>query len=142
MGNRVVGAIIISPINAASQKPVVGSAQRVVVACAQAPCDAAVQHCLEYLGSEHPDFDLEGSARSVVQFEGVLPEAAPCVAYAPIDLDLQVGIVVDVLPEVYELLRLVVRLARCLYAAHTTTIAPIIFLGCSDDCETTPASSS
>ena len=37
-----------------------------------------------YLGSSHPDFELEGSARSVVQFEGILPEAAPCVAYAPI----------------------------------------------------------
>ena len=65
--------------DAASQEPVVGSAQRVVVARARAPRDAAVQHCLEYLGSEHPpDFELEGSARSVVQLEGVLPEATPC----------------------------------------------------------------
>ena len=56
--------------------------------------------CLEYLGCEHPDFELEGSARSVVQFEGVLPEAAPCVAYAPVDLDGQVGIVVEGSPEV------------------------------------------
>ena len=47
--------------------------------------------CLEYLGSEHPDFELEGGARSVVQFEGILPEAAPCVAYAPINLDGQVS---------------------------------------------------
>ena len=46
----------------------------------------------------HPDFELEGSARSVVQFEGILPEAAPCVAYAPIDLDGQVVIVFDVPP--------------------------------------------
>ena len=36
----------------------------------------------------------------MVQFEGVLPEAAPCVAYAPVDLDGQVGILVDVSPEV------------------------------------------
>ena len=93
-----------------------GSAQRVVVARARAPRDAAVEHCLEYLGSEHPYFGLEGSARSVVQFEGVLPETAPCVAYAPVDLDGQVGIVVDVPPELYELVRLVVHLARCLYA--------------------------
>ena len=57
----------------------VGSVQRVVVARAWAPRDAAVLYCLEYLGSEHPDFELEGSARSVVQFEGVLPEPAPCV---------------------------------------------------------------
>ena len=56
------------------------------------------QHYLEYVGSEHPDFELEGSARSVVQFEGVLPKAAPCVAYAPVDIDGQIGIIVDVPP--------------------------------------------
>ena len=83
-----------------SQEPVVGSGQGVVVARARVPCDAAVQHCLEHLGSQHPDFELEGSARSVVQFEGVLPEAAPCIAYAPVDLDGQAGIVIDVPPEV------------------------------------------
>ena len=94
-----------------------GSAQRVVVARARAPRDAAVQHCLEYLGSEHPDFELEGSAQSVVQFEGIRPEAAPCVAYASIDLDGHVNIMVDIIsPEVYELVRSVVHLARCLYA--------------------------
>ena len=80
----------------------VGLAQRVVVARARAPRDAAVQHCHEYLDSEHPEFELEGTARSVVQFEGVLPEAAPsCVAYARVDLDGRVGIVVDVPPKLY-----------------------------------------
>ena len=78
---------MLSPTDAASQEPVVGSAQRVVVARARAPRDAAVQHCLEYLGSSHPDFELEGSARSVVQFEGVLPEATPCIAYEPTSMD-------------------------------------------------------
>ena len=112
----MVGAIVLSPTDAASQDPVVGSAQRVVGARAQAPRDAAVQHCLEYLGSYHPDFELEGSARSVVQFKGVLPETAPCVAHAPVDLDGQVGILVDVSPEVYKLVRLVVHLVRCIYA--------------------------
>ena len=53
-------------------------------------------------------FELEGSARSVVQFEGVLREAAPCVAYAPVGLDGQVGVVVGVSSEVYRLVRLVV----------------------------------
>ena len=72
----MVGAIVLSPTDAASQEPVVGSAQRVVVARARAPRDAAVQHCLEYLGSYHPDFELEGSARSVVQFEYVLPSGS------------------------------------------------------------------
>ena len=99
----MVGAIVISPTNAAGQEAVVGSVQRVVVARAWAPRDAAVQHCLEYLGSDHPDFELEGSARSVVQFEGVLPEAAPCVAHASVDLDGQVSIAVDVPPVVYML---------------------------------------
>ena len=99
-----------------SQEPVVGSAQGVVVARARAIRDAAVQHCLERLSSQHLDFELEGSARSVVQFEGVLPEAAPCIAYAPVDLDEQAGIVIDVPPEV--LVRLFVHLARCLNTEH------------------------
>ena len=47
----MVGAIVFSPTDAASQDPVVDSAQRVVVARARALRDAAVQHCLEYLGS-------------------------------------------------------------------------------------------
>ena len=110
----MVGAIVFSPADAASQEAVVGSAQRVVVVHSRAPRDPAVRHWLECFGSEHPDFELEGSARSVVQFEGVLPESAPCVAYAPIALDGQVGIRVDVPPEVYELVRLVVYLTRCL----------------------------
>ena len=37
------------------------------------------------------------------------PEAVLCLAYAPIDLDGQVCIVVDVSPEVYELVRLAVH---------------------------------
>ena len=51
IGNRVVGAIVLSLTDAASQEVVMGSAQGVVVARARAPRDAAVQHCLEYLGS-------------------------------------------------------------------------------------------
>ena len=62
----MVDAIVLSPTDAASQEPVVGSVQRVVVARARAPRDAAVQYCLEYLGSQYSDFELEGSARSVV----------------------------------------------------------------------------
>ena len=88
-----MGAIVISPTDPGGQEAVVGSVQRVVEARARAPRDAAVQHYLEYLGSEHPDFELEGSTRSVVWFGGVLPGAAPCVACAPVDLDGQVGVV-------------------------------------------------
>ena len=51
IGNRVVGAIVLSPADAASHESVVGSAERVVVARVRAPRDAAVQHCLENLGS-------------------------------------------------------------------------------------------
>ena len=95
----MVGSNVLSPTDAASQKAVVGSVQRVVVARARASRDAAVQHSLEYLGTEHPDFELAGSTRSTVQFEAVLPEAAPCVASASFDLDGRVGTVVDVPPE-------------------------------------------
>ena len=55
-------------------------------------------------------------ARSVVQFEGILPEAAPGVEYAPGDRDGQVGVVVDVPPEVYEIMRLFLYLAGSLDA--------------------------
>ena len=161
----MVGAIVLSPVDAASRVAVVGSAQRVVVARLRAPRDAAVQDCHGYLGSEHPDFELERSARSVVQFEGILPEATPCVAYAPGNLDGNVGIVVGVSPEVYKLYtwpttstqnmavdsgipfvrkHIILVLASDtvrLNAVHTTTITPTIFLDCSSDCETTPASS-
>ena len=63
-------------------------------------------------------FKIEGSARLVVQFEGELPEAAPCITYAQVDLDGQVGIVVDVTPDLYEFVRLVVPLAGCFYTEY------------------------
>ena len=50
IGNRVASAIFVSPADAASQEAVACSAQRVVVARARTPRDAAVQHCLECLG--------------------------------------------------------------------------------------------
>ena len=85
-----------------------GSAQRIVMARARASRDAAVQLCFECLASQHPYYELEGGARLVVQFEGVLPEAAPCVTYTSVDLDRKVGVMVQVPPEVYELVHLVV----------------------------------
>ena len=48
IGKREVGAVVLLLTEAANQKAVVGSLQRVVVARARAPRDAAVQHCLEY----------------------------------------------------------------------------------------------
>ena len=63
-------------------------------------------------------FKLEGPARSFVQSESVLPKAASCVKCVPVDLDVQIGVIVDVSPEVHELVRMVVRLASGLYAAY------------------------
>ena len=40
----MVGAIVLSPIDAASQEAVAGSVQRVVLARARAPRGSAVQH--------------------------------------------------------------------------------------------------
>ena len=111
----MVGTIVLSPTDSASQEAVVGLAQRILVVRGRDPRDAAVQHCLEYLGSEHPDFELEGNARSVVQLEGVRPEAVSCAAYVPIDLNGEVGVVVGVPPDVYQLVRLAVHLAHCFY---------------------------
>ena len=114
----MVGTFGRSPTDAANQEPVVGSPQRVVMAHARAPRDAAAQHCLEYLRSQHPGFELEGRARSVVQFEGILPVAAPCVAYAPVNLDKQFDIVADVSLELFKLVLLLVHLACCLYVKY------------------------
>ena len=47
----MVGAIVLSSTDAASQEAVVDSAQRVVVIRAWALRDVAVHHYLEYLGS-------------------------------------------------------------------------------------------
>ena len=78
----------------------------------------ANQLCLEYFGFQHPDLELEGGARSVVQFEGILPEAAPGVVYAPVGLDGQASVVVDVAPEVYEIVDLFVYPAGNLDAEY------------------------
>ena len=60
IGYWLVGAIFLWSSHAVSQEVAVGSGQRIVVARAWNPLDAAVQHCLEYLGNNHPDFELEG----------------------------------------------------------------------------------
>lgn len=41
----------------------------------------------------HPDIELEGSARSVVQLEGLLLESTPGITYAPGDLHGQITVV-------------------------------------------------
>ena len=130
------------------------------MAHARAPRDAAVQHCLEYSGSSLPEFELEGGARSVVQFKGVyfqkLHHALRMRRSTSVDRSVVLWLK---FPQVYELVRLVVHLAGSFYvgyrgssdipfvckhiisvlasdmvrpdAEHTTTITLIIFLGCS-----------
>ena len=83
----MISATMLSPSDAAGQEVVVRTAQRVLVARLWTPCNAAVQYCLEKFGFQHSDLELEGSARTVVQFERILPEAAPGFAYAPVYFD-------------------------------------------------------
>ena len=61
MGNRVVGAIVLSPTVAVSQKAVVGPAKPDVVARARASRDAPVQHCVEFLDSEYRIANTRGA---------------------------------------------------------------------------------
>ena len=46
----MVGALVLSPTDAASQEPVVGSVQRVVVVRARAPLDHTHYWCVESTG--------------------------------------------------------------------------------------------
>ena len=78
-----------------------------------------MQHCLEHVGSKHPDVELENITRSTLQFKSVRPNATPCVAYAPVDLDGQVvGVGVEVFVEIYELVILVLHLTVCVFAEY------------------------
>ena len=64
------------------------------MARARGPHDAVVQYCLEYLGSLHPDFDLDGSTQSIFSSRVCVRKLRhACVAYASVNLDGQVGIV-------------------------------------------------
>ena len=114
IGNGVVGTIVLSPTDAASQEGVVGSAQRVDVARAGAPCNAAVQHCST----------LALSVR-ILSSSGALSRSYSSRVYFRklhhalhqrqlTSMDRLALFVVDVPPEVYQLVRFVVHLARCL----------------------------
>ena len=109
--------------------------------------------------------------RSYSSRVGVLPEAAPCVAYVPVDLDGQIGVVVVEDPPgirtrsfggtsgwlplrwiwwvppaspscVKHMISLLASDTVRPNAAHTTTITPIIFQSCSVKFQATLASSS
>ena len=49
--SQMVSGTIRLSTGAGSQETVMGSVQRVVAASTQVPCGAAVQHCLQCLGS-------------------------------------------------------------------------------------------
>lgn len=93
-GNRVVSAFMLSPPNAAGQEAVVGSSQPIDVARSWIPCDATVRYRIEDFIFQVSDRQPKGSTSEGVQFEGILPGAAPGIAYAPVD------VVIDIHPEV------------------------------------------
>ena len=114
----MVGAIACSPADAAIQEAVVGSAQRVVVACARG-LDVMQPYSIVSSTSALSIRILSSrGALGRLSVGGCTSGAAPCAVYAPVDLDGQAGIVVDVPPEIYELVRLVIHLASCLYAEY------------------------
>ena len=116
-------------------------------------------------------FCSRGVLGSVVQFRGVLPEAVPCVVYAPDNVDGQVGILLWLTflsrytnssvwlytwPAVSRLNMVVTSGIAfvCKYmisllasdtvrpnTAHTTSIMPTTFMSFSGNCETTTAPS-
>ena len=164
----MVGALVLSRTDAASQEAVVGSAQRVVVVRARTPRDTAVQHCLEYLGSEHPGFELEGSARSYssrVYFRKLhhalclrrstsIDRSALWLTFPPRYTNsfvwlytwpaastLNVTVDSGILFARKHMISVLASDTVRPDAAHTTTITPMIFLSCLGDCQTTPASS-
>ena len=113
MENRVVGAIVLSPTDAASQEVAMDSTQRVVVASARATRNAAVENCLEY--------------PSALGIRSLSSRGALCRSYSSMmrfrklyhvlrkhwlaSMDRSAYIVVDTPPEVYKLVQFVVDLA-------------------------------
>ena len=83
----MVSAIDLSPTDAVSPKAVVGLAQCVVWHARELYVTQSCSVVSSTSALSASGFELEGNAPSVVQFEGVLPEATPCVAHAPVDLD-------------------------------------------------------
>lgn len=157
---------MLSSSDALRGEALMGSAPRVVVGRARTLREAALKDFLEHFDFQRPDLELEGCARSDAQFKAVLPEAVPQLAYVPDNFDGQVGVMVDVPPEVSEvvhtwpaasMLNVAAVSGNPLFrkhtisflasetlrpnAAHAVTITTIIFLSCSGACKTSPVSS-
>ena len=115
--SQVVGGIVrFCRWNAASQEAVVDSVERCVqpglhVAQPYSIVSSTLALSIRILSSRRAP---SRSYSSRVYF----PETAPCVAYAPVDFDGHIGIVVDALPEVYALIRMAVDLADYFYAEY------------------------
>lgn len=80
------------PSDAAGQQAVVGSRQRIVVARAWISHDAVVKQCSKYFGFQHPDFELDGSARLVIKVYFRKPHQAVCMRRPT---SMKVSVVVD-----------------------------------------------
>lgn len=65
---RVFNAYTLLSYNVAVQEVVAGSASRVAVVQVWVLCDTAEQHCLENFDFQYPDFQIELSGLSVVNF--------------------------------------------------------------------------
>ena len=165
----MIGVIVLSPTDAASQEPVVGSEQRVVVARARAPHDAAIQHVssvsalsiriLSSRGALGRSYSLRVYFRKLhnalrMRRSTSMDRSALWLTFPPRYINSFVwlytwpaastlNVAVDSgIPFARE--HMISVLASDTVrpdAAHTTTITLIIFLNCSGDCEMTPASS-
>ena len=165
----MVGAIMPSPTDAASQEPVAGSAQCVVVARARAPRDAAYNIVsrnsalrIRILSSRGA---LGRSYSSRVYFRKLhhalrmrrsisMDRSALWLTFPPRYTNsfiwlytwpaastLNVAVDSGIPFARKHMISVLVSDTVRPIAAHTTTITPIIFLSCSGDCETNPASS-
>ena len=135
------------------------------MARARALRDATVHHCFDYLGSQHPDSELEGSARSVYNLRAYSRKPYHALrmrrstsvdrlvlwltfansfnwlyiwsAASTLNMTMASGIHFVRKHIISVLATNTVRPD----ALHMTTITPVIFLSCSGGCEAAPASS-
>ena len=167
----MAGAIVLSPTDAASQEPVVvGSAQRVVVARARAPRDAAVQlvsstsvlsiRILSSRGALGRSYSskvyfrklhhalrmrrstsMDRSALWLTFPRGIYTNSFVWLYTWPAASTLNMAVDSGIPFALKHMISVLASDTVRPKAAHTTTITPIIFLSCSGDLETTPASS-
>lgn len=116
-----------SPSDGAGQEGLLGSAKCVVTTRAWTPSDAPAQHRLEDVGFQHPDIQIMGSTRPIVQFEGILSEVVSGTVYVPVDGDSQVSVVDNVHPNVHENVFLFVPASTLNLAATPLSFASTLY---------------